>query len=442
MRIQLNALLLLLLVFINTNHAQDFSKLIQTAFENNKQLQSKFFELQSAQAAYREAKSNYQPSLSFNTSYTLAAGGRTIPFPIGDLLNPAYAALNQLTNSQSFPVLENQEVELLPNNFYDAKFSIQQALYYPEIKLNKQLKQQQQELKSLEILSFKRTLTRDIMQAYFQYRQLLSYQEILNNVSLSINEGLRVSHSLIKNGMAIPSAALRLESELASIDEKKIEAETNLKNAQQYLNFLLGNDNLFKEIPIIELKELPEIPLVNHNQREEILQLEKAVQLQQIGLRLEQAYRKPKIGLQLDLGSQDFDFKFQPYALLGANIGLDLYNGKRHKYKLDQASLNVMAQSNQLDYVKQQLNLQKDIALTKLTAANDKCNTYTKRINSSNRLSEETLLKFKSGNASYLELIDANNQASQAREQYNLSRFEAWQKWADYIYATANYPIQ
>ncbi len=43
------------------------------------------------------------PQLDLKARYSVADGGRTIDFPAGNLLNPVYATLNQLTGTQQFP---------------------------------------------------------------------------------------------------------------------------------------------------------------------------------------------------------------------------------------------------------------------------------------------------------------------------------------------------
>jgi hypothetical protein len=52
----------------------------------------------------------YLPNISFGASYSLSDGSRTIDLPLGDLLNPVYKSLNQLTSSTAFPKLQNQSV--------------------------------------------------------------------------------------------------------------------------------------------------------------------------------------------------------------------------------------------------------------------------------------------------------------------------------------------
>jgi outer membrane protein len=93
----------------------------------------------------------YRPSVNFGTQYTLAYGGRSIALPIGDLFNPVYNTLNQLTGTNNFGSLENVETQFLPNNFYDARIRVQQPIYYPEISLGKSIKLEQIKLQELEV---------------------------------------------------------------------------------------------------------------------------------------------------------------------------------------------------------------------------------------------------------------------------------------------------
>src|SRR5277367_29191 len=61
-------------------------------------------------AALDQARALYLPSLDFSARYTGASGGRTLDFPVGDLLNPVYATLNQITGTTKCPAIQNQQV--------------------------------------------------------------------------------------------------------------------------------------------------------------------------------------------------------------------------------------------------------------------------------------------------------------------------------------------
>ncbi|MBK6976907.1 MAG: TolC family protein [Cytophagaceae bacterium] len=64
---------------------------IKAGIESNSSLRQQDLELQKALKSIDLAKSNLFPKIAFNPNYTLAAGGRRLEFPIGDLLNPVYS---------------------------------------------------------------------------------------------------------------------------------------------------------------------------------------------------------------------------------------------------------------------------------------------------------------------------------------------------------------
>ncbi|MFO0450566.1 MAG: TolC family protein, partial [Pseudomonadota bacterium] len=99
---------LLFLPFGTEVHAQaTLDKYINEAFTNNLVLREKKLALDKSLLAIKEARNLFLPTTWFETQYTLAKGGRTIDIPIGDLLNPVYNTLNQLTSSTRFPQIQN-----------------------------------------------------------------------------------------------------------------------------------------------------------------------------------------------------------------------------------------------------------------------------------------------------------------------------------------------
>lgn len=97
---------------------------IQTGMNSNLTLQQKQVDVEQSLEAVRPAKGLFYPTLQFNANYT-RAGGRSIDFPIGDLLNPVYQTLNSLTQSNSFPLVDNAKVQFLPDNFQETYVQFQ-----------------------------------------------------------------------------------------------------------------------------------------------------------------------------------------------------------------------------------------------------------------------------------------------------------------------------
>ena len=61
---------------------------VREALEESPFLEQQALTLEKSQVALKEARGYYLPELGFGATYSLAAGGRTISIPIGDLLNP------------------------------------------------------------------------------------------------------------------------------------------------------------------------------------------------------------------------------------------------------------------------------------------------------------------------------------------------------------------
>jgi outer membrane protein TolC len=421
--------------------AQNFDSLIQKAWTNNQQLKAKDFDIQSATAIYQVSKAMYGPQVNFGIQYTLATGGRSIDLPIGELLNPVYGTLNQLTQSNQFRNIENTAIQFLPNNFYDAKIHITQPIYYPDLTINKQLKLETITLIELEKNAFKRVISNDVMQAYFQYKMANDAIEIYYAADTLLIEAQRATQSMIKNGIAPPLALSRIENQKANIETQIIEGQNQAKNAERLLGFTLSSTDI-TSIPNIVLPELPDTFTISANEREEIAQLNQGIKMTALGIKKESQFYKPNIGVGLDLGSQAFNFGFEPYGLLGINFSVNLYDHKQHKYRQSAYKADIMVAESRRTHISNQFDLVSDIAYNNLTSAVRQATTIKPRIAIAHKVYFDALRRYKEGSGQYLEIIDAQSQVIQIETQFALSKLKAWQKWADYVYATASYPIQ
>lgn len=422
--------------------AQDFSPLINMAWENNQELKAKNFQIESATQSLLESKALFGPEVKFGIQYTLAAGGRSIALPVGDLLNPVYSTLNQLTQTNAFPQISNVNEQFLPNNFYDARFRVTQPIYYPDLAINKKLKTEIIEQKNLEIKAFKRWISKDIMQSYFQYISSGHVIDIYQSADTLLTEAKRTTQSMIKNGIALPTAMSRLENQSAELLSNKTEAMANHKNAEKYLRFLLSIDDK-QPLPILkDMTTIPTKPLEIMGRREELMQLRQAVKLQSLAVQKEENHYLPRIGAQLDAGSQDFNFGWQPYALLGINVDLNIYDSKKHHHRKQAAKADILATEAQYTQAENQLTLQQKVTEENLNAAIIQANVFESRIKATKKIYDEVFIKYKEGSVGYIELIDAQTQYTHIRLQHLLAQNNAWMKWAEYVYAAALYPIQ
>src|SRR5688572_30753872 len=115
------ATVFLLLISRSAFSQQPLEHYVAEGLKNNLVIQQKNISLKQAENALRIARNQFLPSIQLLADYTSGDGGRSISLPVGDLLNPVYQSLNQLTQSDQFPLIQNVDENFFPKNFYDAK---------------------------------------------------------------------------------------------------------------------------------------------------------------------------------------------------------------------------------------------------------------------------------------------------------------------------------
>src|SRR6266536_2166492 len=213
---------------------------INEALKNNLVLNEKKVSLDKGLIALKEARSLFLPTTWLETQYTLAKGGRSIDIPVGDLLNPVYKSLNQLTRTSGFPAIKNRSEQLLPNNFYDARLKTTLPLIDPDLKINRDIKQQQTLLQQNEIDIYKRELIKEVKIAYYNYLMAGEAVHIYENALQAVNENLRINKSLLANGKGLPAYVSRAESEVKQVESQLHNSVNEHQNTQAYFNFLLN----------------------------------------------------------------------------------------------------------------------------------------------------------------------------------------------------------
>jgi len=416
---------------------------IRQALDSNHGLKEQQFLLEKNVLALEEARRLYLPTVGFGASYTLAAGGRNIQLPVGDLLNPVYSTLNQLTQSNAFPQIENVSEQFPPNNFYDARFRITQPIINREIYYNRKIKEAAISLKQLEIQAFKRELAKDVQVAYYQYMQAGEAVRIYENALGLLAESQRTNESLLRNDKIIPSVLSRVESEITSVKAQQNQALTNQRNAAAYLNFLLNRP---LETPIeTEPADPSELAIIvappPSTQREELAQLATAREINALVVEMESSYKIPKVGAQVDIGSQNFDFQWGGYVLGGLSLEVPIWAAGRNKLQVQQAQLDGMALGEKTQQVQRQIELQTLTARNSLLAEVETWQSYQAQLSSAQRSYRDTERRYREGIANYIELLDARSQVTNVELQQTLAMYNIFIKKAELERAMAAYPL-
>lgn len=427
---------------------------VHFAIDNHPTIKQQNFTLQKSIYQLEEAKGLFLPTVNFNTTYSTAAGGRKISFPVGDLVNPIYSTLNVLTpaNFPKFPegAVPNVNEQLVPKNFYDMRFKTQMPIYNAEIKFNKKIKKELLSVQNAEIEVFKRELAKDVKIGYINYLKALEAINIYENAKTLLKETERVNRSLIKNEMANPMVLVRTQNEQAKIEAEAINAENSRKNAQAYFNFLLNkpfdseilSDSLFKNSTNNLVLELAQNSFSN---REELQKINAAIKVNETILAMNKAYNKPKIGGILDVGSQGNLTEINAnnaFVLFGLSFDLPIYAGNRNKLKIKEQEMELAALSEQEKQAKSQLSLQVEVATNTYLASKNTLSAKNTQVETAKRYYSDVLKRYKENQINYVELFDAQTQVTNSLLQKNIAVYDSWIRFIELERANASFDLK
>jgi outer membrane protein TolC len=437
--------LLLLLAWPVLGQKSVLDEYVATAFQQNITLQQKSIQVEKAMIALKTAQSLYQPSVAFQGGYQSGEGGRSIAFPVGDLLNPVYSTLNALTKSTAFPQIKNVETNFFPRDFYDLKVQTTMPLYNKDISYNKQIQEQSLSLQREDVSLYKRELVKQVKTAYFQYLLSLGLVKVYENALNLALEGKKINEKLLANGKGLPAYLLRSDSEIANIQAQIADASKQSQAAQMYFNFLL-NRELRAEIRIdfeVE-KALTTVYSLAPGVREELSLLSKSITLQETVLKMNESFYLPKVSGFVSLGSQStiYDINAKSaYYFLGLQMDIPIFTGKRNLYKIKQSQLDILSARNTLDLSTKQFSMATEIAQKNVQSSLVSFQASTKSYEAASAYLRLIEKGYKEGVSTYLETVDARNQWMNATINYQLKQFNVLIAAAAYEREAASYPL-
>ena len=407
---------------------------IEQAFSSNLNLIKEQISLSQQQSRVDEAYGNFLPSVGFKADYLLAAGGRTIAVPVGDLVNPIYGALNQITGEEQFPTnLANLDEQFLPNDFHDTRLVINQPLFNTSIYYNHKAQEQLISVQEAKIAAYKVELKNEVKQAYFNYLKTEQVLAIYDSTQLLLNELLRTNRKLVKYDKATEDIIYSVEYELQKLESDRAAILQQRITVQTYFNTLLNRD--LNEAIITEPNfDIASFPAINPQNmiasalqaRPEIKQIERGILASKTVEELQRRTNLPTLGLQVQAGFQGFGYNFQDqaYATLGFGLNWNIFEGKQKQHRLEQAQLETEQLEQDLAIVKQQIGLQIREAWYSLKTAEQQLQAEQAALISAEKSFRIIQKKYEADKAILVEYLDARTKMTNAKIAVSVSEFD------------------
>jgi outer membrane protein len=408
-------------------------------------------------AALDQARALYLPSLDLSARYTRANGGRTIEFPVGDLLNPVFATLNQITASSKFPTIANQEINFQRSREQYTDLSLTQPLYDPRITAGRAAAKSQYDAASAGRIALAGRIERDMREAYYRWLQARAQIGIFDATLELASENRRVNESLFRNGKITRDLVFRAEADQLEVAQSQLGARNTERLAQSYVN-LLRNAPFDRALPNTSIED-PDIerlrgdlavrtaepqlalkPLQDKavQQRYELRQLDAISAAAAAGERLARAAFKPKLNFALDVGTQGDTYGFTSddrFLLASVVLKFNFFAGGADQAGVAgaraaerEAQVNRSLQEQQIRYQVQQ-------ALQDLDFTEASLDTAAKRVEAADGAFRIASRKRDLGQINQAEFIDSRRAMTDAQLNLNVTRFAALGSLAELEYA-------
>ena len=425
---------------------------IAQALDSNLGLQGQDLQVERSAAALDAAKARFWPELSLTARYSLAQGGRTLDFPIGQLINPAYQTLNQLLVAQGQPArfgtLPDQSIAFQREHEQDTRISLRQPLYQPAIPAAVAAQRELLSSEQYARVALARQLQRDVTIGYAGWLMALGNEQIVRSSSQLLDENLRVVSSLHANGRITQDQVLRAQAEQLAVQQQLGAVRGAVVQARSYLNFLMNRplDTPLEQADAASAPDStskPELQLRDAalQNRAELAQLDALGKAADAQLRIARAALAPQLALGVDAGTQGEKYRLgSGYNFVSASLVLSwkFFDGGASRAAADEARIAGRRTAVARRATAQRVALEVQQAIDALAVARDALSTAAARQQAADAALRIAGRKRDEGSISQVEFLDARTAATAAHQGLNTTRFELLQRTAELDYATGS----
>jgi outer membrane protein TolC len=419
--------------------AGPFDALVREGLERNLALARERLAEDQSEAGVRQARALYLPTVTFDARYSRTSG----VLDVGDLVNPAYQALNQLTGSSRFPTNIDAPLPLAQ----ETRFRVGQPVFNPAIRANYDASKSLRGLRGAALRGAMRELAAEIQTAWLQHARAAKVVDVYRSTLELVRENLRVNERRLANGTITPDAVLRARAELSEVEQQLAESDERRSAARRAWNLLLDRP-LDAPVPVIAdsalVFELPASPddLVRTAlaRREELEQTEWTERAAEAQRRAATASFMPNVSLGIDYGVQGQQYRLGPdddVLVASVVVQWNLFNGGRDHARQQHAELEARRARTRRTEIARSVELQVRQSYEAAVVARRAMATATDRLAAARRAFELVARRRDEGIASQLELLDARDAFTRAELNEIITRYAYAMRWVELERAAA-----
>lgn len=423
---------------------------VRLGLGSNLGLRSATLEVERAEAALDAAQARFFPEAALAARYTRAEGGREVTLPLAAAFNPVYGTLNELLAADGKPPrfgsISDPSFMLQRAREQDTRITLRQPLYAPALPAALRARRALHEGSEFARLALAQRLRRDITVGYLDWLRAGRAATLVEASAALLAENLRITDSLFRNGKVTQDQVLRARAELLAVEQQATEARSARDQLQSYVNFLLNRpldtaleagdaDGELRRTA----RDLAALRAGAVGSRPELAQAGRAADAARSQAEIARAARLPTLALAVDGGTQGDSYEFgrgRNFATLSLLLNWTLFDGGARKAEERAARLAERQAANRRDELEQQVQLEVQTALDRLTASEASLRTAEARAEAARAAFRISGRKRDEGVISQVEFLDARTSLTAAELNLNAVRFQLLARQADLDYAT------
>jgi len=411
-------------------------KYIEQAKQSNLQIQDLKLKVQKQASRSDQVSTLWNPNINAQANYLFALGGRELVFPVGDLFNPTHGALNQLLGSEQFPTdLENNKIQLTPNNFIDASISISKPLINSTIKYNRLIQKAIEELAEEDILILQNVISKQLRTAYLNHLKTYKAIEVIDaNIDL-LRDVRLFNEKLVKYDKATTEVLSDVDFQLEDLKSQRASIIAQKNTTKAIVNLLL-NRGLEEEVLIDTTLVGDDDQLMYSvqyniedaiNNRREFSKIEKSKEVIELNQELIAKQGRPVVGIKGGVGVQAEEFSFDsggPLYTLGLGMSMNIIDGGLRKKKVEELKIDDEIVNNQRELLRKSLELDLYKVKESITSLRSKYKADLSRQKSAQVSYDLVKIRYENNKALLIELLQAQNKMAVSEISKVITQFD------------------
>ncbi len=426
---------------------------VDLGLRSNRALQRQQREYKQSALALRIARGLFLPEIGLRSRHTRGGGGRIFTVPTGDLINPVYGTLNQLTastaNPTDFPTdINNHIFDTIRREEHETKLRVSVPLINLEYYHRYQAEKQKHFADYANLHTFRLELVHEIQTACYEYIKTALICRLFEETFTTVRENLRYSRDMVSNGQATEEVIFRAQTEVNKVEENLSRAEYNRTQAAYYLNFLV-NQKL--DIPVTLDPGSPELVDISEvesqfsiddirNRRWDVAALSNSIHAAHRLLKSAKSRFYPSIDGVYEIGYEGKTtayYKDEELWIGGIWVNWNFFRGFRDKNEINQLKLKKYNLESEMAELKDRIELEYRSKVEELHVLWQAIHTSQARCDSTKSTFDIVHNKLNHGQASQPEFIEARTEYTTAGIRLVVTKYNYLIAFSDLEHITA-----